>query len=419
MEENILADKPSKEEELRAPKKAIRISLSLLGIFLFGIVLFATGYVMGIGGPENIQQRLTDKDAPTRYKDIDFAKFWEALSVVEDNYIGSVDYNKIVDGAISGMVGSLGDPFSVYFNKDTLSEFNGEINGTFEGIGAEITARDGKLIIIAPLVGSPSEKAGLRSGDVIALIDDQGVGGLTVDEAIMKIRGQKGTTVTLSVVRAGSDKPIDIKITRDVINVKSVDFKIEDSGIAYIKILRFDANTKSLVSKAADEITKNKIKGLILDLRNDPGGYLDSAIDVSSEFIKEGTVVIEQYKDGKKEELSVKGGGKLYNIPMVVLVNGGSASASEILAGAIRDHKRGTLIGEKTFGKGSVQELQPLASGGALKLTMAKWLTPNGTVIDKNGLIPDIEVKYIEDSTDVKKDNQLDRAREEISKLIK
>lgn len=419
MEENSVVVKASKEEELRAPKRAIRISLLLLGIFLFGLLLFIMGYISGMGGPENIKERLINKDAPTRYKDVDFSKFWEALAKVEDGYIGSIDYSKMIDGAISGMVGSLGDPFSVYFNKETLDAFNSEINGTFEGIGAELTARDGKLIIISPLKGSPAEKSGLKTGDIIESIDGQSVGGMTVDEAILKIRGQKGTAVILGIIRSGSDKPIEIKITRDTINVKSVDYEMEDNGVAYIKILRFDTTTKKLVSNAADDISKNKAKGLILDLRNDPGGYLDSAIDVSSEFIKEGVIVIEQYKDGKKEELRAKGNGKLYNIPMVVLINGGSASASEILAGAIHDHNRGILIGEKTFGKGSVQEMQPLSSGGALKLTMAKWLTPNGIVIDKNGLTPDIEVKYIEDGTDVKKDNQLDRAREEISKLIK
>jgi carboxyl-terminal processing protease len=418
MEENLISS-TIKEEEFKAPKKIIRISLSLLGIFLFGLVLFVTGYIMGIGGPENIQQRLVDKDAPTRYKDIDFSKFWEVLGKVEDGYIGSVDYGKMIDGAIAGMVSSLGDPFSVYFDKDTLSTFNGEINGTFEGIGAELTARDGKLIVIAPIEGSPAEKAGIKAGDVIEAIEGQGVGAMTVDEAVMKIRGQKGTIVTLNIIRVGSEKPIEMKIKRDTINVKSVDYKIGDDGIAYLKILRFDTTTKELVSDAADDINKKKALALILDLRNNPGGYLDAAVDVSSQFIKEGTIVIEQYKDGKKEELTVKGNGKLYNIPMVVLVNGGSASASEILAGAIRDHKRGILIGEKTFGKGSVQEMQPLSSGGALKLTMAKWLTPNGTVIDKNGLIPDIEVKYEEDKVDIKKDNQLDRAKEEINKLIK
>lgn len=419
MEENISTDKISKEEELKAPKKAIRISLALLGIFLFGLSLFVVGYVMGVGGPENIQQRLVDKDAPTRYKDIDFSKFWEALGKVEDSYIGTVDYNKIVDGAISGMVSSLGDPFSVYFNKDTLDTFNGEINGTFEGIGAELTARDGKLVVIAPLEGSPAEKAGIKTGDIIESIEGQSVGSMTLDEAVMKIRGQKGTLVTLNIIRSGSDKPIEIKIKRETINVKSVDYKMGDDAIAYIKILRFDNTTKNLISDAANNINKNKAKGIILDLRNNPGGYLDSSIEVASEFIKDGVVVIEQYKDGKKEELSVVGNGKLYDIPMVVLVNGGSASASEILAGAIRDHKRGILIGEKTFGKGSVQEMQPLSSGGALKLTMAKWLTPNGTVIDKNGLLPDIEVKYEEDKTDVKKDNQLEKAKEEIKKIIK
>ncbi|MDD5732005.1 MAG: S41 family peptidase [Patescibacteria group bacterium] len=418
MEENAIVEEIKKEEDLKAPKRVIKTSLVLLGIFILGLFLFGLGYFLGVGGPENIKQRLVDKDAPTRYKDVDFGRFWDALGKVEDVYIGSIDYDKMVDGAIYGMVSSLGDPFSVYLNKETLNEFNGEINGTFEGIGAELTARDGKLVIIAPLEGSPAEKAGMKAGDIIEAIEGQSVGGMTVEEAVMKIRGQKDSFVNLTIVRSGSDKPFDLKIKRETINVKSVDYKMEDNGIAYVKILRFDTTTKNLISDAADDINKNKAKGLILDLRNNPGGYLDSAIDVASEFIKEGTVVIEQYKDGKKEEFAAKGGGKLYDIPMVVLVNSGSASASEILAGAIHDHKRGALIGEKTFGKGSVQEMISLSAGGALKLTMAKWLTPSGTVIDKNGLLPDIEVK-LEETSDVKKDNQLDRAREEVNKIIK
>jgi len=418
MEENPLVRKEAKEEELKTPKRIIKASLFLLGIFILGIFLFCFGYVLGIGGPENIKQRIVDKDAPARYKDIDFNKFWEALGKVEDNYIGAVNYDKMIDGAIAGMVGSLGDPFSVYLDKDTLNAFNGEINGTFEGIGAELTVKGGKLVIIAPLEGSPAERAGIKAGDIVDKIEGQNVNGMTIDEAVMKIRGEKGTFVTLSIIRNGLDKPIEMKIKRETINVKSIEYKMEEGGIAYIKILRFDAATKSLLSNAADEINKNKAKGLILDLRNDPGGYLDSSIEIASEFIKEGTVVIEQYKDGKKDKFAAKGNGKLYDIPMVVLINNGSASASEILAGAIRDHGRGILIGEKTFGKGSVQEMLPLSAGGALKLTMAKWLTPNGTVIDKNGLLPDIEVK-LEETSDVNKDNQLDRAREEIRKLVK
>ena len=406
-------------ENIEKPKRVIRLAIVFLLLVLVGLTTFGLGYYMGVGGPENIKQRLVNKDAPTRYKDVDFSLFWEALSKIEDKFYGKLDYNKAIDGAIAGMVASGGDPFTTYFDKDTLSQFNGEINGTFEGIGAEISIRNNRLTIVSPLAGSPAEKAGFKSGDMINAINNEVVVNMTIDEAISKIRGKQGTAVTLNISRAGQEKPIDISVNRDVINVKSVDFKMNGDGTAYVKILRFDQKTIGLLDAAAVEINKNKAKGLVLDMRNNPGGYLDSGIAVGSEFIKDGVIVYEEYKDGKKDTLNATGKGTLFDIPMVVLVNGGSASASEIVAGAIRDHKRGLLIGEKTFGKGSVQEMETLTTGGALKITIAKWLTPNGTAIDKNGLLPDIEVKWVEDKTDVQKDNQLDRAYTELKKSIK
>lgn len=417
-ENNISVVNRDHLENVVKPKRIIKVSLIFIVLIIIGLASFSLGYYHGLGGAENIKQRIVGKDAPVRFEDVDFSRFWEAFSLIEDEFIGDVDYEKAVDGAIFGMVNSLGDPFTAYFDKDMLNQFNEEINGTFEGIGAEISIRNNRLMIVAPIAGSPAEKAGLRSGDAINTIDGESVANMTIDEAIMKIRGKKGTAVVLNISRSGQEKPFDVKINRDVINVKSLDYKINDDGTAYIRILRFDPNTKALLEEAAKRINNNKVRGIVLDLRNDPGGYLDAAIDVSSQFIKEGVVVYEEYKDGRKDALVAKGGGMLYDIPVVVLVNGGSASASEIVAGAISDHKRGILVGEKTFGKGSVQEMSGLSSGGAVKVTIAKWLTPNGIAIDKNGLTPDIEVKWEEDG-DVNRDNQLERAYQELVKNIK
>lgn len=412
-EEIIKSDPPKKH----SGSNRFIVAIVIAAFFANAVIFTLVGALLSSRAPELVREKLVNKDVPVKYKDVDFSRFWEALGVLEEKFIGNVDYTKLVDGAIAGMTATLGDPFTTYFDAKTLGEFNGEVTGTFEGIGAEITAREGKLVVIAPISGAPAEKAGLKSGDIIVLIDKQDVSNMTVDGAIMKMRGKKGTEVILTIVR-GTEAPIEIKINRDVINVKSVEYKQLDGGIAYVRVLRFDGETKKFFDEYASTIKNNGSKGLILDLRNDPGGYLDAAVDLSSQFIKDGSIVIEEYKDGKRDVINATGKGNFFEIPMNVLVNGGSASGSEIVAGAIKDRKRGLLIGEKTFGKGSVQELAQLSTGGAMKVTIAKWLTPNGTTIDKNGLLPDIEVKY-EGTTDVNKDNQLDRAVEEIKKIIK
>ncbi|HRY60457.1 MAG TPA: S41 family peptidase [Patescibacteria group bacterium] len=404
-------------KEKRNGSNRFIVVIVIMAFIANAIGFFIIGAYFATKSPDIVKQKLVNTQAPVKYKDIDFSRFWEAVGMLEAKYIGDVDYSKLVDGAIAGMTASLGDPFTTYFDTKTLGLFNSEVTGTFEGIGAEVTARDGKLVVIAPLEGAPAEKAGVKPGDIIGLIDGKDVSSMTIDEAILMMRGKKGTEVKLSIIR-GTEKPIELTIKRDVINVKSVEYKQLDGGVAYVRVLRFDNTTKSLFDLFVSEIKKNGSKGLILDLRNNPGGYLDAAVDLSSEFIKDGPIVIEQYKDGRRDTINATGKGNFFDIPMNVLVNEGSASGSEIVAGAIKDLKRGLLIGEKTFGKGSVQEMTPLTTGGALKITVAKWLTPNGTTIDKNGLNPDIEVKY-EDSSDINKDNQLDRAVEEIKKLIK
>lgn len=419
---SVILDKISEKREVKKLKNGSFKNYKILAVILFfaliSIVLFTSGLYIGLRSTQETKQNLIGRGLlPDKYKNADFNRLWEALNTLEGKYIGDVDYNKVIDGAIAGMVAGLEDPFTAYFNKQNLELFNGEITGTFEGIGAEVSARDKKLVIVAPLDGSPAQKAGLKPGDVIKMIDNYPVDGLTIDEAVMRMRGKKGTEVTLTISRE-EGKTQEIKVRRDVINVKSAEYKDLGDGIAYIRLLRFDGTTKTLFEQYADTILNNKSKGLVLDMRNNPGGYLDSAIDISSEFIKEGVVVMEENKAGERKETKATGKGKLFDIPLVVLVNGGSASASEIVAGAIKDYKRGVLIGEKTFGKGSVQEMIGLSTGEALKITVAHWLTPNGTAIDKNGLLPDIEVKW-EENGDVAKDNQLDRAKEELKKQIK
>ena len=388
--------------------KIIVLAIAFIAVFVLGgIVSWA------VFSP--VSETLVGQETPERYKEIDFSKFWAALDAVKKDYIGNVDYNNVVEGAIAGMVASLEDPFSAYINPKEMSMFEGEINGTFEGIGAEISVKDGQLTVIAPLEGSPSEKPGIKAGDVIEEIDGENVGIMTVDDAIGKIRGKKGTWVVLSISRNKNEQPLKIKVKRDTIKVKSVEYKMLDGNIAYIKILRFDNSTKTYFEKYASQLTKSKAKGLILDLRNNPGGYLDSAADIASEFIKDGDVAIEEFKDKKQEKISASGQGKLFDLPLVVLVNQGSASGSEIVAGAIQDRERGVLVGQKTFGKGTVQELQPISGGGAIKITVAKWLTPKGHDIQKNGLSPDIAVEWDGTGTDI----QLERAVQEMKQLTK
>jgi len=383
-------------------------------ILIWIISIFFLGYFAGYGSVSGLPQRLIGQEPPERYQYIDFSKFWEALEEIEKNYIGELDYEDIIEGAITGMVASLGDPFSTYITPENINLFQEEINGTFEGIGAEISVKDGQIIIVSPLEGSPAERAGVMAGDIIKQINGENVALMTLEEVVLKIRGEKGTWVTLTIIREGEEAPLEIKIRRDEIRVKSVRYELKNNDIAYIRILRFDNTTHSLFKQAVRQLKKDKAKGVILDLRNNPGGYLEAAIRITSEFIKEGVIAIEEFKDGKQEKIYATGKGKLVDIPLVVLINQGSASGSEIVAGAIQDQKRGILIGEKTFGKGTVQELNPLTRGGALKITIAKWLTPNGINIESNGLVPDIEVEWDEGEEDI----QLKRAIEEVEKII-
>jgi carboxyl-terminal processing protease len=343
----------------------------------------------------------------------DFNLYFEVWNTLKSNH---VDKNQIKDkdlfyGSLEGLAAATKDPYTVFMNPDLTKEFYGDLSGTFEGIGAEIGMRNDIITVIAPLDGMPAQKAGLRSGDKIYAIDGESALGLTVNDAVKKIRGQKGTNVTLTIIR-GEGKPTDIKITRDQIFVASIKTEMRADGIYVIKVSSFNSDTDELLKKAVAEIVAKQPKGIILDLRNNPGGYLESAVTMASEWIEAGPVVAEQFGENKRDEHFSNGSAKLKNFKTVVLINQGSASASEIVAGALRDYKKATIVGETSFGKGSVQTVKDLSDGSSLKVTIAKWLTPAGDSIDDKGIEPEIKVELTENDVNKDLDPQLKKAVE-------
>jgi carboxyl-terminal processing protease len=339
--------------------------------------------------------------------------FWKVWDLLKEKYVNknSIDAQKMVYGAIQGMLNATGDHYTTFFDPTATKSFSQDLEGSFEGIGAELGIKDDILTVIAPLDGSPSAKAGLRAGDKIIKIDGKSTSDVTIDAAVDLIRGKKGTTVTLTVLHAGDQETKDITITRDTINVKSVTLEIKPDNIAYVKISKFGDTTSTEFDAAVNQIVAKGAKGIVLDLRNNPGGYLEKAVDIASRLIPKGKVVVmEEDNTGKRDSLYTTGGDKLSNLPIVVLINEGSASASEILAGALRDDRQIQLIGKKSFGKGSVQELINLPQNTSVKITVAKWLTPNGDYIMEKGINPDTEVDLSLDDFNNNRDPQLDKA---------
>lgn len=348
----------------------------------------------------------------------DFNLYWEVWDKLRSDY---VDKNKVKDeemfyGSLRGLAASMDDPYTVFMDPKEAKEFADDLSGTFEGIGAEVGMRKDIITIIAPLAGMPAEKAGVKAGDKIYAIDGVSTLGLSVDEAVKKIRGEKGTEVTLTLIRENEDKPLEIKIVRGLIVVKSVKTELRNDGILVITVSNFNDDTMGLFNQAVKTALTKNPKGIILDLRNNPGGYLDTAISMASAWVKEGPVVVEQFGEGKRQEYFAEGNPSLGGFKTVVLINGGSASASEIVAGALRDYKKATIVGEQSFGKGSVQSLRDLSDGSALKITVAKWLTPNGDFINEKGIAPDLEIKLSKEDVDKNKDPQMVKALELILK---
>lgn len=359
-------------------------------------------------------------------QDLDFSLFWEAYHKLRDEFVEpeKISDQEIIYGAISGMVEAFSDPYTVFMAPDDTKKFMEDITGRFEGVGMEVGIRDHALQVIAPLEGTPAQKAGLRPKDRIIKIDGELTAELTLDEAVTLIRGPKGTIVTLTIFREEWDTMKDIEIKRGVIEVPSLKWEIlsqeqtkGEEGIAYVKIYQFSEKAGLDFTKASVQMLASGAKKIIIDLRNNPGGYLEVARDIASFFLKEGNmVVIEDFGD-RQLEYRTNRSSVFLQYPVVVLINQGSASGSEILAGALRDNREILLIGENSFGKGSVQQLDNLRDGSSLKITVAKWLTPNGEVITDVGLKPDIFVEFTEKDYEDGRDPQLDRAIEIIRDL--
>ncbi len=393
---------------------------NILLVLSIGIFLFGSGY--RLGEYKSLSSAITGTDYsvlnaknPSSLKNLDFSLFWETWNKLEEKYVDKkkLDPQKMLYGAIKGMTASLDDPYTFFMTPTENQQSKNDLDGKFEGIGAQLGLKDNVIVIIAPLKNSPAEVAGIQTGDIVSKVDDQSVKGWTLMQAVSKIRGTKGTKVKLTVMRGA--KEISFNIIRDVINVASVELNfnkvndkssqatVEDqipSNIAYLKLNIFGSNTNDEWDKAIDTIAQKwnnkEVKGMILDLRDNPGGFLESAVYLASDFLPKGNLVVKQESASssiENQEYDVVRTGRLLDIPLVVLVNKGSASASEILSGALRDHKRAKLIGEKTFGKGSVQEAVSLSNSSGLHVTVAKWILPNGDWIMGKGINPDIAVE--------------------------
>jgi carboxyl-terminal processing protease len=426
---------------IKIPMKA-----NQLRILVIIIITFLIGYYVGVSKVtfdwSNFQPNLqvSSKEPPASTQFVDTSRMWLVLQKVEEMYYdkSAIDANKMLDGAIAGMVASLGDPYTVYLPPVQNTNFKQNLAGQFEGIGAELGLKGKDVVVIAPLDGSPSNKAGIKAGDIILGVNNQSIAGEDLNTIVDKIRGPKGTAVTLNIEHKGSTSPIAIKIVRDTITVKSlttwtrkvsdidgINRKAEglsqagDDKIVYIRLSEFGDNTNAEWQKIAISVNNQlksdkSIKGVVFDLRNNPGGYLNDAVYIISEFVKSGTAVMQEDSDGKRTAYPVTGKGLLTDVPVIVLINKGSASASEIVSGALHDNNRAKLVGENSFGKGTIQQAEDLGNGAGLHVTIAKWLTPNGTWVgngkDGKGLTPDFAVQL--DPKDPSHDTQLEKAIE-------
>jgi len=396
----------------------------ILFIISFAVLIFGSGYKLG---EYQANQKKVERPAynivnvknKAEEKNVDFSLFWETWDKVEQKFIDrkKLDPKKMFYGAIKGLVASLEDPYTFFLTPEENKQSKDDLQGKFEGIGAQLGMKNGRVIVVAPLKNSPAEKAGVKAGDFINKVDDNSTKGWSLTYAVSKIRGPKGTKVKLTLEREG--KALEVIITRDQINVPSIELSYEKK-IAILKLNQFGENTIDEWDKAVFEIknkwTRKEILGMVLDLRDNPGGYLEGSVYLASEFLPTGKTVVKQESTTfTNKDYKVLRQGELLDIPLVVLINKGSASASEILAGALRDYKRAKLVGEKSFGKGSVQEAVDLKEGAGLHVTVAKWILPNGDWINSKGIEPEIKVEneIKEGNTPTRSDDkQLDTALE-------
>lgn len=391
-------------------KRYAIILILILGAYFFGFAA-GEGKIRVTDG----QLEITKGNAPEL--SADYSLLWDTLNVINTKYVDRpLDQQQLMYGAVRGLVAAAGDPYTVFLDPKEAKDFNDQLRGSFSGIGAEIGIKDGNIVVIAPLDGTPAQRAGLRSDDIIIAINDESTQGMTVDMAVSKIRGEAGTEVQLTILRKEATQPEVIKITRAKIEIKSVKLEskeVDGKKYAVIKMSQFGDDTRGLFNHIVDTVVTGSYAGVILDLRNNPGGYLEVAVDTISDWVDADKVALkEKGYDGKERDYLTQGVPRLKGIKTIVLVNGGSASASEIVAGALQDYGIATLVGEKTFGKGSVQELQNMKGNSEVKITVAKWLTPKGRAIDKVGLEPDILVEFTEEDIEAERDPQMNKALE-------
>ncbi len=397
-----------------------------LSLFILVVIIGLSGFIGYQVGQNSISasEKISGviNKTPPKNKDIDFNIFWDAWDKIEKKYVGrnNLDKQEMVYGAIRGMVGSIGDPYTTFFKPESAKIFKEDVNGSFSGIGAEIGFRKGVLTIISPLENSPAEKAGLKAGDAVLKVDDKITTDMSLEEAVANIRGKKGEAVVLTIIRDGLDETKEIKIIRDKIEIPTIKTEMKSRDVGYIKLYNFTGNVVSLFDESVNKLLKQGAKRFIIDLRNNPGGFLGAAIDTASMVVPQGDVIlVENFGEAntkKEKKYRSIGYKKLEGIPLVVLINGGSASASEIFAGAVKGKDKVKIVGEKSFGKGSVQEVLDLPENTFLKVTIAKWLTPDGTSIQDEGITPDVEIKQ-EENKNNKKDTQLEKALEIVKTL--
>jgi len=390
-------------------------ALVLVIVTAFGTFVAANTVAISIGNKVVIT-----RDDYEAVKDME--KLLSLKEYIKGYYVEGAEDNKLIEGAIKGMFQSLGDPYSVYMTKDEFKNFNESTKGSYGGIGVIVTrSEDGYVTVVAPIEDTPGERAGLKTNDKIVKVDDKDIIGIDLEAAVTLMKGKKGTQVTLTVMRDGVKEPREYKITREEIVLKTVKSNMLEDNIGYIRISMFDEDTGSEFKEALTKLEDEKMKGLVLDLRQNPGGFIDQCVQVADELLDEGLIVYTEDKQKKREDYKSKNGK--VDVPYVVLIDEGSASASEIVSGAIKDRKAGLLIGTKSFGKGLVQSIEQLKDGSGMKLTTQKYYTPNGISINKIGIQPDIEVKPLEVRTDQKpedvQDVQLDRAVSELLDQIK
>ena len=392
--------------------------LMLLGTFSGGFLVGQAYPLLVKPGNNNLPIASTENQqtSTSGSSELDslFAPFWETWNYVNEQYVDQpVDQLLMMRGAISGMLGSLGDPHTSYMDPEVFQQQNAPLQGEYEGIGAWVDVSGEFLIIISPMPGSPAEAAGIKSDDRVIAVDGDDMTGIEGNLVLRRILGEAGTDVTLTIFRPSSNETFDVTITRQKITIPSVTGEMLDNNIAYVQLINFGDKTHQDLRRILRDLLKEKPVGLILDLRNNGGGYLNTAIDVTSEFVSQSPIMYEEFGDGEKITYKAKPNGLATNIPMVVLINEGTASASEITAGAIQDYDRGILVGKTSYGKGSVQNWVTLNNDqGAIRVTIARWLTPNERQINSLGLTPDIEVEITEEDFAAEKDTQLEKAIE-------